>query len=109
MTTERDELVDRIRAELGGERTTAEKSMFGVIAFMVNGKMLVCAQRDGGLLVRVDPERNAELVARPGAEQAEMSGRDMGPAWITVDSSAVETDSDLRFWVATAMEFNGAG
>lgn len=74
---------------------------------MVNDKMVVAASRDGGLLVRVDPERNGELLALPGAAPAEMgTGRSMGPSWISVAHGAVAADSQLSFWVDAALEYN---
>ncbi len=82
-----------------------EKSMFGGRAFMLDGAMVCCAQRGGDLLVRVDGSRSGELLARPGATQAEMgAGRTMGPSWISVDASALEDDADVGFWVGVALE-----
>lgn len=81
--------------------------MFGGLSFMVNDKMVVAAGRDGDLLVRVDPERNRELVARAGAWPAEMeAGRAMGPSWIRVSEAAVATDEQLSFWIEAALEYN---
>ena len=34
-----EELVERVRAELGGVRKLTEQAMFGGIAFMINGNM----------------------------------------------------------------------
>jgi hypothetical protein len=67
-------LADRIRAVLG-DQAYVEKAMFGGLAFLVGGHMSVAASGQGGLLVRVDPDATAELVAEPGAEVAEMGGR----------------------------------
>lgn len=58
--------------------------MFGGRSFMVNDAILVSASASGDLLVRIDPERSEELAARPGAAVAQMGGRTMGPAWLTV-------------------------
>ena len=81
--------------------------MFGGLSFMVNEKMIVAVHGDGGLLVRVDPARNSELMARPGAEQAEMgAGRTMGPGWIRVDHDAIAADAQLSFWLDVAMDYN---
>ena len=69
--------------------------------------MLVSVGRDGDLLLRVDPERSVELLAVPGARQAEMgAGRGMGPGWITVAEAAVTTNNALKFWIAVATEHN---
>ncbi len=102
-------LADRIRAILAGEPTSREVRMFGGLSFMVNEKMVVAAQGDGGLLVRIDPARNSELTARPGAKQAEMGpGRTMGPGWITIARDAIGTDEALSFWIGVAMDYQAA-
>lgn len=81
--------------------------MFGSLAFMVNEQMLVAVGRDDTLLVRIDPERNRELLARPGTTPAEMGpGRPMGPSWIHVTPDAVATGDDLCFWIDVAREPN---
>lgn len=117
MIVEQDNLVARIRGLLAAEPVVREVSMFGGRAFMVNEKMIVSAQKDGGLLVRVAAERDAECLKRPGAARAEMgAGRDMGPGWIDVASDAIsdagsggETSDGgmaLASWVEIALEYN---
>lgn len=102
----RDEMAERLRESLGTEIVT-EKKMFGAHCFMVNGKLVACANKDGGLLVRVDAARHDELVARPGASTSEMGkGRSMGPGWIRVEPSGVDADEDLAIWLADALDFN---
>jgi TfoX/Sxy family transcriptional regulator of competence genes len=106
---QRERLADRIRAALAGDRTTREVRMFGGLSFMVDERMVVAAQGEGDLLVRIDPTRNAELTALPGVSQAEMgSGRTMGPGWISVARDAIGTDQQLSFWIAVAMEHHAA-
>ena len=51
-------LATRIRALLADEPGLTEKRMFGGIAFLLNGHMTVTVS-DGGMMVRVDPERSA--------------------------------------------------
>lgn len=59
--------------------------------------------------VRVDPDRHAELLSRPGAAQAEMgAGRDMGPGWITVAADAIADDEALSTWLTAALRYNRA-
>lgn len=106
VTTDHASLTDRIRATLAAERSTREVTMFGGLSFMVNDKMVVAMRSDGTMLVRVDPERNRELVALPGAGLAEMgAGRAMGRSWISVAEEAIATDERLSFWVGTALEY----
>ena len=101
------DLLNRLREYLVDEQISDERSMFGGVCVMVRGKILVSAGKDGGLLVRVDADRHDELVARPGARQAEMgAGRDMGPGWITVTPDGVDSDPDLGVWLDAALEYN---
>ena len=110
MADEREVLADRLRRALADEPTTREMRMFGGLSFLVNDKIVVAAQRDGGLLVRVDPARNSELIGRPGASQPEMGrGRSMGPGWIRVSGDAIGSDEELAFWLRAAMEFQAGG
>lgn len=107
MTPEQTALVSRIRALLGDEPVVREVSMFGGRSVMVAERMIVSALKDGALLVRVDADRHDELLARPGAMQAEMGqGRTMGPGWIEVDRDVVRDDEQLSAWVELAMEHN---
>ena len=83
--------------------------MFGGLSFMVNEKIVVAARPAGALLVRADPARNDELLALPGAAQAEMgTGRSMGPSWISVAPKAIATDEQLSFWLDVALDYNSS-
>lgn len=100
-------LIDRVRTMLASEPSTREVAMFGGLSFMVQEKMVVATSSGGGLLVRVDPERDEELVALPGVSPAEMgAGRIMGPGWIHVEEEAVATDEQLQRWIDVALEYN---
>lgn len=101
----RDDLVQRVRALLADEPSTREVSMFGGRSFMVDDAMVVAARTGGALLVRVPRSRHDDLLARPGAHQAEMgTGRTMGPGWISVAPEAVTTEESLTSWLEIAME-----
>ena len=104
-----DVTVERIRESLDDHRPIREKKMFGALCFMVREKMAVCVQPDGGLLVRVNPQRSEELLARPGASQAEMgAGRSMGTSWISVAALGAATQEAVHSWVDVALENNAA-
>lgn len=106
MTPEQGEIAERLRTLLVDESAVREQSMFGTRAFMVREKLAVCAQKDGGLLIHIDPSRYDELLEQ-GAEQAEMGpGRSMGPGWVTVDAELVTSEDRLRFWLGVALEYN---
>ncbi|HEY9294153.1 MAG TPA: TfoX/Sxy family protein [Microlunatus sp.] len=101
------ELIERLRARLATEPSLREVSMFGGNSFMINDKIVVSALKEGDLLVRVDARHHAELMARPGAQQAQMgSGRTMGPGWIAVDAASMRTEADLSCWLEAALAHN---
>ncbi|MDQ6934263.1 MAG: TfoX/Sxy family protein [Actinomycetota bacterium] len=98
------ELADRIREACEGERGLTEKSMFGGLAFLVNGHMAVSASGQGGLLLRVDPPQTESLVREPQVGRFEMRGREMD-GWVRVDADALETDEALRRWVSLGVAY----
>lgn len=103
-TTARDALAARIRAILTTHDDVRETSMFGVLAFMVDGRMAVSAGRDGSLLVRIVPADRDALLER-GAEPAHMAnGRPMGAGWLTVPAARIGDDVDLGFWITVGRE-----
>src|SRR3954453_9493670 len=92
-----DDLAGRLRAQLADEPIT-EKKMFGGLAFLVGGNMAVAASGQGGLLVRVDPERTEQLLPEPGAGEFEMGGRGPMRGWLHVSESAAADDDVLAKW-----------
>jgi len=101
MTDELD-VTDRLRLLLSGE-DVREQPMFGVRAFLVHGRIVICVGKDESLLVRVLDERHDELVGEDGASQAEMGGgRSFGPGWLHIDPPA--SIDALEFWFDAAME-----
>jgi hypothetical protein len=78
--------------------------MFGGLSFMVDERMIVAAQKNGDLLVRIDPAQSKELLCRPDTVQAEMGkGRSMGPSWIVAKGNLAATQ--VRFWTGVAMAY----
>ncbi|BDI22473.1 hypothetical protein L3i23_12490 [Herbiconiux sp. L3-i23] len=83
-----------------------EVSMFGGRAFMLDERMLVCVDRGDGLLVRVSPERDGELMTRPGAGRMTMGSKQLEDGWILVDAEAVADHAGLTFWVQEALRYH---
>lgn len=67
MTSAQSELMDWVRTLIADEPLVREVSMFGGRSVMVAERMVVSVLEDGGLLVRVDPERHEEHLARSGS------------------------------------------
>src|SRR5689334_11002912 len=93
-----EELAQRVRALMKGEREVEEKRMFGGVAMLLRGNMSVVVRGKGGLLVRVDPGDAAEALADPGAKPMKMRGK-LLKGWITVTPDACAKPTDLRRWV----------
>lgn len=104
MSMAREDLADRIRSLLPPGLHPSEKRMFGGIAFMTQGNMLVCPLKDGTLMVRVGKTGMDGALTRPGAEIMAMRGRQMN-GFILVSGDAIEDDDVLADWIATAHAF----
>ena len=103
MAYDRD-LANRLREQLAGEDGVTEKAMFGGLAFLVGGHMAVAASGQGGVLVRVDPNESASVLARPHAAPMEMRGRSMA-GWIRVAPEGVRTARQLGPWVRRGVAY----
>jgi TfoX/Sxy family transcriptional regulator of competence genes len=99
-----EELADRIRAELADRSDISERKMFGGTGFMLAGNLCAGAQRDGNLLVRIDPETSDELTADQHANLMVQRGREM-PGWLIVDAAALEDDEAFRAWLERGVAF----
>jgi TfoX/Sxy family transcriptional regulator of competence genes len=93
-----EQLADRIRELIRGERRVTEQRMFGGLAFLIGGNMAIAASGQGGVLVRVDPEKADGLVSRTAAKTAVMRGRPMR-GWLRVAPDHVRTKRQLAKWV----------
>ena len=101
-----EKLADRIR-ELLGETNATEKKMFGGLAFLIGGNMAVAASGQGGVMVRVDPERSDRIVATTNARPMEMRGREL-QGWLRVAGDDVRTKRQLAKWVQLGATYAGS-
>jgi hypothetical protein len=99
-----EDLAQRIRALVAAEHGLSEKKMFGGVAFLIGGNMVVSASGQGGMLVRVGPERSDALSAAAGASVAVMRGRPM-PGWLRVDADHLRTGRQVKKWVDLGVGF----
>jgi TfoX/Sxy family transcriptional regulator of competence genes len=97
------DLADRIRELVASEQGLDERRMFGGLAFLINGNMAVTVSGKGGLLVRVDPEHTAGLVAEH-VQPAIMGGRELR-GWLRVEATVVDDDSRLAEWVRRGVSY----
>jgi TfoX/Sxy family transcriptional regulator of competence genes len=97
-----EELADRVRGRLAGEKTIAEKRMFGGVAFLTKGNMTLGVHGDE-LIVRVDPADAERALRKPGVRIFDLSGRPM-KGWLLVGSSGL-SDKALSAWIGQALDF----
>jgi hypothetical protein len=96
-------LAQRVRDVLSDAPATAEKKMFGGVAFLLNGN-LSCGVLREDLIVRVGPEAYAAALGRPHARQFDITGRSM-KGWVMVGPEGTETDAELERWVRQGLGF----
>jgi hypothetical protein len=99
-----EDLALRIRAAIGDLTEVTEMRMFGGLAFLVGGHMAVAASGQGGLLLRVDPATDSDLLDDPHVNRMKMRGREM-PGWLRVTDDAIASDADLSAWVARGLTY----
>ncbi|SMQ66397.1 TfoX N-terminal domain-containing protein [Devosia lucknowensis] len=104
MSMASDELAERIRALLPPEENIREQKMFGGIAFMLGGNMLVCPTKEGSLIVRVGKNGVPSALDLPGAEVMEMGGRTVS-GFVVVSGDAIEDEFVLGEWLDRARAF----
>jgi hypothetical protein len=99
-----EELAERIREQLAGEQGVDEKRMFGGLAFLINGNMSVTASRQGGLLIRMNPDEADALIDDKHITPMVMRGRELD-GWLRVDASVVRTARQLAQWVDRGVSY----
>ncbi len=102
-----EQLAARLRDIVAGEPGLSEQKMFGGLAFLINGNMAVAASGQGGLLLRIEPDRTEELTAESHAEPFVMRDREM-KGWLRVDPAGLTTDADLERWAALGVAYAGS-
>lgn len=92
-------LAARLRQALARRQGVVEKKMFGGVAFMFDGNMLVGVWQDS-LIVRLGPEQGDQAFVKA----FDVTGRPMR-GWVMVEPDGIETDAQLGQWIDRAVEF----
>jgi hypothetical protein len=96
-------LAARIRQALAQRKGIVEKKMFGGLAFLLHGNMLVGVWQES-LIVRLGREDGDGALSEPYVKPFDPTGRPMR-GWVTVDPEGLDTDAQLAAWIARATEF----
>ena len=99
-------LTARIRTNLLTRPNVSEKSMFGGIAFLVNGNMC-CGVHKNLLVVRLSAEEGTSLLSEPHVRPMDITGRPM-KGWLFIEPKGYEADADLFTWIERAYAFASA-
>lgn len=100
-----DELAARIRTLITMDPRVTEKAMFGSMAFLMNGHILVAARRTGAsLMAQVGKDAAAEASTRPGVSVMTMRGRQMAN-FINIEDDSLDSDDGLQRWITLAEQY----
>ena len=96
-------LAARIRQALAQRNGIVEKNMFGGVAFMLHGNMLIGVWKDT-LIVHLGPEQGAQALSEPNVKEFDVTGRPM-KGWVMVEPDGIENDGPLGDWIRRAEEY----
>jgi len=95
-------LAERLR-EAVKEISVTEKKMFGGVAFLLNGNMMVGIHGDN-LIARVGLGNDKASLTKPYTKPFDMTGHPMS-GWVEVLPAGCKSDQDLKIWVMNSLEF----
>ena len=86
------------------EEELEEKKLFGGLAFMIRGKMVltVSSRKNELVMVRIGKEMEKQVLARTGAHTTLMRGRPYH-GYIDLD---IEGQKELPYWIDLALSYN---
>ena len=97
------DLAARIRKRLGRRAGLAEKTMFGGLAFLLNGNMCV-GVHGTEMIVRLDPADTDKALKQAHVRVFDLSGRPM-KGWILVEPKGLARAEALAKWVKTGLTY----
>ena len=77
--------------------------MFGGVAFLLHGNMLVGVWNDS-LIVRLGPDEGERALSEPHVRHFDVTGRPM-KGWVMVEPDGIDSDAQLRDWLERAGNF----
>src|SRR5262245_15958499 len=96
-------VAERIRQALSGKENLTEKKMFGGLAFLMNGNMLVGVMGNR-LLVRTGPKEHGSALKRAHTGPMTFTGKPMR-GFVVVEPAGFATGQELRSWISLALGF----
>lgn len=100
-----EKLANHVRELIALTHTDVEeKSMFGGLCFMVNGKMCVGVEKER-LMVRLDPAVYETVMEKEGCAPMDFTGKVM-KGYVFVDAAVLNTKKKLNYWLQLALTYN---
>ena len=96
-------LAARIEQELGSRRGIEQKKMFGGVAFLLHGNMLVGVWQNS-LVVRLGPEQGDRALREEYVKPFDVTGRPM-KGWALIEPEGIDTLEQLQSWIERTTEF----
>jgi hypothetical protein len=96
-------LVARLEALLAGRPGVTPRTMFGGVAYMLNGNMCVGVHKRW-LIIRAGERRAVPLLERAHVRPMDVTGKPM-KGWIMIGPEGVKRGTDLARYVDAAIEF----
>lgn len=97
-------VAERLREAMAGRPGVTEKKMFGGLALMVRGNMLM-GVLDDSLMARVGPELYEDVLEKDHVREMDFTGKPL-KGYVFVDADGFESDADLLAWVELCLRFN---
>jgi TfoX/Sxy family transcriptional regulator of competence genes len=101
-----EQLGEKVRSVVKGQRGLVEKKMFGGLAFLINGNMSVGVHKNE-LIVRLPPEETDSALKEPGARIFDITGRPM-KGWLMIGGAGLKNETALKNWVKRGVSFASA-
>lgn len=98
-----EQLADRTRAALIASRRLEERTMFGGLAFVVNGHMC-CGIVGEELMVRVGPDLYESSLAQPHTREMDFTGRPL-KGMVYVGREGLQSERELGQWVQRSLAY----
>ena len=102
--TYNNQRAQRVRTYLAGRKAVTEQPMMGSLIFMLHDKMCFRVINDD-LMVRIDPARREELLAKPGCRPMDFTHR-RPKGFVFVESTAIKESAALAFWLEVGLSCN---
>lgn len=98
-------LADRIRKSLARRKKVESKKMFGGLAFLLKGNLLVGVMNES-LVVRVGPDEYEYALLEPHVKVFDFTGKPL-KGWVVVHAAGLTDEEHLSGWLQRALKFVG--